>query len=174
MRITDRQYFTGKPCIKGHVSTRLKSNQGCMECMRERNRAHVRANPEANRARASRYIKKNREAVLSRKRAYAEANREKEAARAARWRKENHGRKIAEVTARKAHVKRATPSWADLSAIAQVYSEAARLSRETGIPHHVDHRVPLRGQLVSGLHVAGNLQILTQAQNLAKGNSHAD
>lgn len=56
------------------------------------------------------------------------------------------------------------PHWADLSAIKQVYTEAAK----QGL--HVDHVYPLRGKLVSGLHVANNLQLLTQTENSKKGN----
>lgn len=63
-----------------------------------------------------------------------------------------------------------TPHWADQAAIREVYREAQRMTRETGIAHHVDHEIPLNGRLVSGLHVHNNLQILTRSENSRKRN----
>lgn len=50
------------------------------------------------------------------------------------------------------------------------YEEAYRRTQATGIPHVVDHIIPLRGDPVHGWHEVGNLQVLTSAENLAKGN----
>jgi hypothetical protein len=65
---------------------------------------------------------------------------------------------------------RATPSWADFQKIRAIYFEAQRLTRETGIPHEVDHLVPLRHPKACGLHVAENLRVIPASENRAKSN----
>lgn len=60
--------------------------------------------------------------------------------------------------------------WANAAAIAAIYQQAKTLSEQTGIPHHVDHIIPLIGEFVSGLHVESNLQILPATDNIRKRN----
>jgi hypothetical protein len=81
---------------------------------------------------------------------------------------EQKGNWVAYIIARQTRIKKATPVWADLDAIKQFYIEAQRLTKETGIQHEVDHVIPIKGKLVSGLHVPANLQILTKKQNQTK------
>jgi hypothetical protein len=61
-------------------------------------------------------------------------------------------------------------AWADAEAMDRFYQEAKRLTQETGVRHHVDHVIPINGELVSGLHVETNLQILTASENSKKSN----
>ena len=71
----------------------------------------------------------------------------------------------------------ATPPWVteeELRMMNDIYEEARRLTRETGVHHQVDHIVPLQGKTVSGLHVFSNLQILTQVENVSKSNRYAE
>jgi len=93
-------------------------------------------------------------------------------ARCSSWRKTNPHKANRLKAERRARKLRQTPSWADKEAVEAVYLEAQLKSKETGIAHHVDHMVPLKGETVSGLHVQGNLQVLTYKENSSKGNRH--
>lgn len=48
------------------------------------------------------------------------------------------------------------------------------MTNSTGIVHHVDHVIPLQGRTVSGLHVAGNLRVITASENVKKHNRYED
>ena len=77
---------------------------------------------------------------------------------------------IANSARRRALELQATPKWADLSKIKELYKQREMLSNETGIIHHVDHIVPLNNKRVCGLHCEFNLRIITRDENLSKGN----
>lgn len=86
------------------------------------------------------------------------------------WAAAHRGIVNANVVRRDLSKRHATPRWADRLMMRAFYLEAARLTRETGIRHEVDHIVPIRSRLVCGLHVPANLQILTREANQKKGN----
>lgn len=78
------------------------------------------------------------------------------------------GRKVTRSAVRNRRVIRATPEWADLQEIERIYSKARERSRRTGIPHHVDHEVPIYGGTVCGLHVENNLRIIPVSDNVRR------
>ena len=82
-----------------------------------------------------------------------------------RWRAANRGRDRANGAAYRARKLQATPTWADMDAIKDVYLEAAYMQLQ------VDHIIPLQGEKVCGLHVWDNLQLLTAKENQSKNNS---
>lgn len=71
-------------------------------------------------------------------------------------------------SARRAKTKR-LPPWADLVSIREIYALAER-ARAAGIDCHVDHIVPLKSDLVCGLHVQNNLAITERTDNARKSN----
>src|ERR1700719_52134 len=129
----------------------------------ERNRGYFLAKPEM--ATSAEY-KRKRYLSLSpeEKRAMISALRA--------WNKENQPRRTAGQRKREAKKLNATPAWANESLIVALYLEAKRLTDETGIPHEVDHIVPLVSKLVCGLHVEANLSVITALENLKKLNRY--
>jgi flagellum-specific peptidoglycan hydrolase FlgJ len=151
-----------------------------LDARREHNKAYNKSNPEMARKAVAAYKKRHPERIA----AYAEKNKvrrseyhrewyaknlEDKRAKNRQWSKKNPARHLAICAARRASELRAMPAWADQKAIDAIYEEAQRISRETGVVHHVDHIVPLRGKTVCGLHVETNLQIITAYKNLSKG-----
>lgn len=88
--------------------------------------------------------------------------------------KANAPRFLAHVRKRQARIIQAVPGWFDREAVAAIYRQAAALTTQTGILHHVDHVVPLRGRNVCGLHVQDNLRAVPAKVNLAKSNKMPD
>jgi hypothetical protein len=79
------------------------------------------------------------------------------------------------LTAKRRCIKKsATPRWCDMAIIREIYEYAAIKSEELITQFHVDHYYPLQSELVCGLHVPENLQIITKEENLAKGNKHPE
>ena len=128
---------------------------------------------------------RERDRLIEQKRAYNEANKERlsEAKRACYLKRRDHylervkSNYAADPEAairrerQKATLKKeATPAWAEFDTIKALYREARRLTEETGVRHHVDHIVPLRHDLVCGLHVQNNLRVITAADNWKKHN----
>jgi hypothetical protein len=140
----------------------------CKPCVWVRSRAWREANREAHRASVLEWQKKNKDRVNQRCKDWRERNKLRRAESVKSWNERNQDKRAAAVARRRA--KLVTPIWANKSEINKFYAEAKRLERETGIKHHVDHIVPLNSELVCGLHVEWNLQVIPAKENVLKRN----
>lgn len=106
----------------------------------------------------------NKEAVVKSKQKWLENNpdKRKESSKAYRKRNKEYYANYSSLRAR--HTKQSQPKWADVQDILDVYKEAAYFGLE------VDHIIPIKHNLVCGLHVWSNLQLLSRADNAKKNN----
>ena len=131
------------------------------------------ANRQQRRDKARDWYTRNKDRHKETSKRWAERNREKLLAYHREWSKGRTAQTSASLARRRAAQKRAIPKWADTKLIADVYKESARITKETGTRHHVDHIFPIRSTVVCGLHVHYNLQVLPMIENLKKGNKFA-
>jgi len=127
-------------------STSTGKTWGCKPCMDRKGKDWQENNPEKDKTARARYQKANQDKINSQQRERLRGG--KGAYYCAKYR----GAKL-----------QRTPSWADLEKIKEVYANCPE-------GYHVDHIIPLQGEMVSGLHVETNLQYLTAEENLKKGN----
>ena len=98
------------------------------------------------------------------KRRWCQDNKQRLRIKNKEWLKKNPGIRAAMRARYRANKKKATPTWAEHSMIRTVYKKARDYAGE------VDHIVPLQSEIVCGLHVWANLQILPPSMNASKGN----
>lgn len=171
------RYFTGKPCCHGHIDQRLTSSRVCVVCTRNKlaayrikNRTSLLAKKrKAQNEYRRKYPDKVKATAKATTRKYRVARNEEKAA----WARKNRGRVLAWCRKRQLDKSRRTPAWLtaeDFWLIEQFYETAAARTKVTGVKWHVDHKLPLRGKVVSGLHVPFNLQVILGSENSRKGN----
>jgi hypothetical protein len=170
-------YNNGKPCINGIFGMRKTKQKGkcfCLTCHNqlkncvkkylEKKRRDAGVLPRTFRTEQQKndaykkWVEENRERVNEQQRKWRQANRERlrpyqSAYNAIRWKRTS-------VPLARMH----------FDNILSVYKERDKVTKQTGVEHHVDHIVPLLGKNVCGLHVPWNMQILPAKQNRIKSN----
>jgi 5-methylcytosine-specific restriction endonuclease McrA len=120
------------------------------------------------------YYKRNRSAVIAR--AQARPPEEKRVYRDT-WKENNQEQVLADNKVRRRKHRQATPPWISRkqkSDMRALYQAAIHMTKTTGERYVVDHVVPLRSDVVCGLHVPWNLRVITQEENLKKSNKLLD
>ena len=161
MRLGEKYYLTGYPCVRGHLTKHITSNGRCYECSRICAKEYYKRHPDLMRE----YRRK------SSSKPGAEA---KHKLRVHKWNLENRHRKRAN-TARYKAKKREVGGSFTVSDIEDLFLEQdgrcayswcrAKLSKG----YHIDHRMPLA---LGGSNDADNIQLLCPTCNLQKGPKH--
>lgn len=192
----ERYYFTGVPCKNNHIAKRSVTNSTCYECQQEQSKQFRTINSEYHTKYNKKYAKENEaklrirykqdaairrtqkaEAVNRVHAAYRERNRSKIRQRT----KQNmvtYPWLYADYTAaRRSRKLQATPVWASLTDIREIYAECHTINticKMYGASDQfvVDHVIPLQGATVCGFHVADNLDVVLASYNSFKSNTY--
>jgi hypothetical protein len=174
LALGEKQYFTGKPCGKGHIANRRTKTGECMECRavflvewRAKNPAKVKQHNKTQHL-------NHAEKLATRSRNFYAANAEELRIKKQEYQRNNLHIYAKNGAKRKAAKLQRTPAWLtdiDFERINNEYRVAALLTKVTGSAWHVDHIIPLQGKMVSGLHVPSNLRVLPATENIRKSNN---
>ena len=166
-------YNTGKPCKYGHLSDRYTSSKHCVECKLLQAKTWAVLNPDKKASIKKEYRNRNKESIFAQDKKYRALNKDKLFFSSKIWNVNNKDKCCLYATQSKLKRLSRVPKWLskdDRKLIQSMYDRAKELTKLTGVKHHVDHIVPLRGKTVSGLHVPSNLQILQADVNMRKSN----
>lgn len=170
-----------KPAEQFYANKRMKDglNTFCIECHKADNvarKAKDRANPEFKFAELT-YKKEYRKRTVEQRADYmAEwrtANQQHVQQYGKNYRHANKAKCNFLCQKRKIDLLNRTPAWLtedDKWIMEQAYELAALRTQMLGVEFHVDHEIPLRGKIVSGLHVPQNLRVVTWLENQRKTN----
>lgn len=117
----------------------------------------------------------NKEMYQETNKRYRMLNKERIKLRSRSYYLEHKSEYSARTALRRSRKLKRTPEWLtsiDSALVKSLYNSAKRLSECIGIKFHVDHIIPLQGELVSGLHTPSNLRIISSFSNLSKGNKY--
>lgn len=184
-----KKYSTGKSCPHDHPAERYTATRDCVTC----SLLKAKENPVANRAAKKKHYCKDIHTSRSkqnevhrvlyatdpvfRAKALAQTPNPEVRSRASKkYNAANPEKRLALAAKHRGLRRQATPPWFNsdhTSAVERLFILAARLLLETGLPHEVDHIVPIAGKTVCGLHVPWNLQVIPANDNRRKSNKWA-
>jgi len=145
----------------------------CKFCTRANQKEYANKNKETILAKRKEEYYNNKKQILAKNNKYYQKNKARINKVKLKWGRANRHIGNACRTRRNALKVKASPCWLSKEQnrlILDFYAKAKELTLSTGIKHEVDHIIPLKNNLVCGLNVPWNLQILTKSDNIQKSN----
>ena len=141
---------------------RKRRRKASIAAWRAKNIEQVRAQ---RRVASARYAVRHPERERARVRAWAEVHRDRVRQRTREWARANPEKKAASCGRRRQRVAATSLTVFEQARVLAFYAIARARTRQTGIPHEVDHIMPLSK---GGLHHPDNLRVTTLAENRRK------
>lgn len=169
------KYFTGKPCVYGHLSPRYVRTYICVACSSLHTKKGKHDNPDRARELKAKFRAENPGVHAARARDYRIRNLEKVRESERRYVRENPLVKIAKDNNRRSRKQKAgRHTKADLAEIISMQNYKCAVC-EIGIrkrsSRHLDHIIPLSK---GGSNERQNLQFLCVSCNLSKGDKYPE
>ena len=152
----EKYYESGTPCKKCGGFLKYVTGYSCVDCTKKEGLKKLN-DPEL----MAKY--RTKEKLNLKQKKWREKNKDK----VREQRKRVRSKQNSYQQTRRARIKNQIPEDCDFEKIKQIYILAEKKSIETGIPHEVDHIIPISK---GGLHHQDNLQILSRTENRIKGN----
>ena len=143
----------------------------CKSCKYETDKIYRLKNRESLLQKKKEYYLANRDVHLERMKQHYQENSVEYKTRSKKWKDNNRDLHNASCMERYTIKLNRCPAWAkELTDLVceEAYRKAKVLENLAGVPHDVDHIVPLRGKTVSGLHIYNNLQVIPAFENRSK------
>lgn len=152
-------FYANLKCRDGHANE-------CKACKAERSKKNYVNNKEKYKKQWQAWASKNDRTD------YFYNYRLKNKERISKYLQDNPHIGASKTARRRARLALRTPKWldvVDLFEIECIYKYCSSL-RKVGLKYEVDHKEPLFGKNVSGLHVPSNLRVITEHENRTKSN----
>ncbi|PCI45880.1 MAG: hypothetical protein COB41_00380 [Proteobacteria bacterium] len=175
--MSQRWYYSKSVCRKCHrrdlkntpkvlseraIKLELKKNPMCWDCSSVNSSRWYKNHTQCSSCQKSEYIKKNYEKIKDYSKKWRIANKASICLYKKEYRDKTGYHRFAQAK-RNAILKNAMPSWVDTVALKTIYKNCPK-------GYSVDHIIPLKSDIVCGLHVPCNLQYLTISENSFKWN----
>jgi hypothetical protein len=164
-----------------HAGTNLGYNTRCKPCMKtpyklekvnKRVRELRKENPKKYLEKKREYKAKNKERIAQVDKIWQANNKETIHKHSNNWKKKNKPRVYNYIKQREMKIKGCSLKLSKESnnEIKSFYKECQSLNANSNKKYQVDHIIPITSDIICGLHVPWNLQILTKSENSSKKN----